>query len=128
MEPGCKHLDLARESRTKHESLSVTSGGHVLLFDDATNLRFKSHVKHAISFIKNQKDDYIIKEENTFQKKEKKGKKKGKKKRKENERAEEVKKKKNDSLFDKEILPRSMISVSRPGVATRRSQVPRSSS
>ena len=49
-----KHLDVAREGGRKHERLAALSTGHILALNDAANLGLETHVKHAISLIKNQ--------------------------------------------------------------------------
>lgn len=47
-------LDLPGESGGEHERLSVLDAGHVLLFNDLSNLRFETHIEHSIGFIENE--------------------------------------------------------------------------
>lgn len=47
-------LDVAGESGREHESLAVIDLGHVLTLNDTANLGLETHVKHAISLIKDK--------------------------------------------------------------------------
>ena len=47
-------LDVAGESGREHESLALVDLGHVLTLNDAANLGLETHVKHAISLIKDK--------------------------------------------------------------------------
>lgn len=49
-----KHLDVTREGRGEHQSLTVGHKRHVLAFNNAANLGLETHVKHAISLIENE--------------------------------------------------------------------------
>ncbi len=53
-EVASQQLDVTWERGRKHESLTVLNIRHVLALDNAANLRFETHVKHAVSFVKNQ--------------------------------------------------------------------------
>lgn len=48
------YLDFFRKGSTEHHGLSNAFRGHGVLFNDASDLRFKSHVQHTISLIQNQ--------------------------------------------------------------------------
>lgn len=49
-----KHLDVAREGGAEHEGLPVLNAGHIFTLDNSTNLRFETHVQHAISLIEDE--------------------------------------------------------------------------
>ena len=42
------NLDFLGEGCTEHEGLPLASRWHVVLFDNATNLRFETHIQHTI--------------------------------------------------------------------------------
>lgn len=48
------YLDLLWESSTEHHGLANALRRHCILLHDASNLRFKSHVQHAVSLIQDQ--------------------------------------------------------------------------
>jgi len=48
------NLNLFRKRRTEHECLPMSSARHRILFNDASDLWLKSHVKHSIGFVKYQ--------------------------------------------------------------------------
>lgn len=48
------YLDLLWESSTEHHGLANALRWHCILLHDASNLRFKSHVQHAVSLIQDQ--------------------------------------------------------------------------
>mmetsp|Transcript_20121 Transcript_20121/g.41456 ORF Transcript_20121/g.41456 Transcript_20121/m.41456 type:complete len:499 (-) Transcript_20121:512-2008(-) len=50
-------LDLGRESRTKHHSLTFLTLRHSRFFNNATNLWFETHIKHSIGFVQHQELD-----------------------------------------------------------------------
>lgn len=52
-----ENLDITGEGGTEHESLTSLSVWHVFAFYDSTDLGLETHVKHAISFIKDQVTD-----------------------------------------------------------------------
>jgi hypothetical protein len=52
-----EHLNFAREGGTEHERLALINIGHVLSLYDPSNLGLETHVKHAISLIKNKVSD-----------------------------------------------------------------------
>lgn len=49
-----EHLNVSGEGGTEHESLPLSDSRHVFSLHDTTNLRFKSHVQHSISFVQNE--------------------------------------------------------------------------
>jgi hypothetical protein len=49
-----QHLNFSGESGGEHECLTVLNTGHVLTFDNLSDLRFEAHVQHSISFIEDQ--------------------------------------------------------------------------
>jgi hypothetical protein len=53
-----EHLDVTREGGRKHESLTTLNTGHVFTFDNTADLRLETHVKHTISFVKNEVLDH----------------------------------------------------------------------
>lgn len=53
-EVSCQPLDLLGEGSTEQQGLPVTAARHVLSLYNAPNLRFKSHVQHAVSLIQRQ--------------------------------------------------------------------------
>lgn len=53
-EVASKHLDIAGEGGREHESLAVLHAGHVLALHDTSNLRLETHIKHAVSLVKNE--------------------------------------------------------------------------
>jgi len=53
-EVASKHLDIAGESGREHERLAVLDAGHVLTLNNTTNLGLETHVKHAISLVKDK--------------------------------------------------------------------------
>lgn len=54
-----KHLNVAGEGGGEHESLAVLHAWHVLTFHDSSNLRLETHVKHAVSLVKNKVLDVL---------------------------------------------------------------------
>lgn len=48
------YLDLFRKGRAEHHGLSHAFVRHGVLFNDASYLRFESHVQHAICFVQDQ--------------------------------------------------------------------------
>jgi hypothetical protein len=55
------HLNFLGECSAKHQSLPLTGGRHIVLLDNATDLRLKAHVEHAVSLIQNEEStrDFI---------------------------------------------------------------------
>lgn len=53
-EVSSQHLNVSWERGREHEGLTILDIGHVFTLDNATNLRFETHVKHAISLVENQ--------------------------------------------------------------------------
>jgi hypothetical protein len=49
-----ENLDITGEGSAEHESLTLVNVGHIFALDNATDLGFKTHVQHAISFIQHQ--------------------------------------------------------------------------
>lgn len=49
-----ERLNFPGESGGEHERLSVLDAGHVLLFNDLSDLGFETHVEHSIGFIENK--------------------------------------------------------------------------
>lgn len=48
------YLDLLREGGTKHHSLAQPFRGHSVLLHNTTDLWFKTHIQHPVSFIQDQ--------------------------------------------------------------------------
>jgi len=61
-----EHLNLSRESSGEHERLTFVDIGHVGLLNDTTDLRFETHVEHAISLIENEVTDVGERDPSTF--------------------------------------------------------------
>lgn len=53
-EVSCQPLDLLGEGSTEQQGLPVAAARHVLSLYDAPDLRFESHVQHAVSLIQSQ--------------------------------------------------------------------------
>ena len=53
-EVSCQPLNLLGEGSTEQQGLPVAAARHVLSLHDAPDLRFKSHVQHAVSLIQGQ--------------------------------------------------------------------------
>lgn len=49
-----EHLDVAGEGGGEHQSLAVVDQRHVLALNNTANLGLETHVKHAISLVKNK--------------------------------------------------------------------------
>lgn len=62
------YLDFLREGGTEHKCLSFTSFRHGVLINNASDLRLKSHVQHAISLVQNKEPG---KQPNAFKKRSK---------------------------------------------------------
>lgn len=54
-----KHLNIAGEGGGEHESLAALHTGHVLTLHNSSNLRLETHVKHAVSLVKNEVLDVL---------------------------------------------------------------------
>ena len=49
-----KHLNVSGECSTEHEGLTIRSAGHILSLHNTPDLGLETHVKHAISLIKDE--------------------------------------------------------------------------
>lgn len=49
-----QHLDLLGEGGWEHKRLSLAGFGHRVAFDDLADLRFETHVQHAVGFVEDQ--------------------------------------------------------------------------
>ena len=50
-------LDVTREGSAEHEGLALMDTGHILSLNDATDLMFETHVKHAVSLVEDEVTD-----------------------------------------------------------------------
>ena len=50
-------LDITREGSAEHEGLAFVDTRHILSLDDATDLMFKTHIKHAVGLVKDKVTD-----------------------------------------------------------------------
>lgn len=57
------YLDLFREGCTEHHRVSDAFMRHGILFDNASYLRFKSHVQHTVCLVQDQVADKDTKDE-----------------------------------------------------------------
>merc|ERR1711963_277185 len=51
-------LNLSGEGCTEHQGLALRAVRHVLVFNDVTDLRFETHIQHAISLIHHKEADF----------------------------------------------------------------------
>merc|ERR1711963_880973 len=51
-------LNLSGEGSAEHQSLALRAVRHVLVFDDVADLRFETHIQHAISLIHHKEADF----------------------------------------------------------------------
>ena len=59
-------LDVTGEGGAEHEGLAVMDTRHILLLNDAADLMFETHVKHAVGFVKDEVTDVGKADTTTF--------------------------------------------------------------